>query len=157
MTANQKLTDRDRLEIARRAVAVQKWTGSNQEGVRAGLSETIESCFNFTWCGCLQKWSHQPKRTRCCFHIGAETGGRPEIGIDEDGDRLRMRNKLAQKIKPFRREFPGKNSHSGSVSTRPAKTCNVAKPNWIAAAVEDLRCPRTNRARTSACTQLPGT
>ena len=50
-----------------------------------------------------------------------------------------MRNKLAHEFKPLRRQFIGKNSHSGGISTRSVKTRNEAKSTWIITAVENDR------------------
>jgi hypothetical protein len=42
-------------------VAVKKWAGPDQEGIRTGLGEAIESCFNFDSVARPQNWSRHPE------------------------------------------------------------------------------------------------
>ena len=79
-------------------MAVQKWAGPDQEGVRTGLSEAIESCFNFARFARLQNWSRHPECARCRYRISPEAGGRAKIYVYENSDGLRTWNKLVQKL-----------------------------------------------------------
>src|ERR1700730_6665391 len=85
--------------------AVHEWTRSDKERMNPARSQYMESVSNLAFVARLHLLNREAERACRLIHIGLESPGRAEVGIDESSDGLGMRKQLMQKLEPLRCQF----------------------------------------------------
>jgi hypothetical protein len=76
-------------------------------------------------------------KLRSFFQRGHLSGGRREIRIDEDGDKAKTRQQVAQQAQSFRFQFVGQQCKACRISARTAEAVDQTRLDWIATHSKD--------------------
>jgi hypothetical protein len=102
-------------------VHIEDWIASDQQRVHLVLGEHYEGAFDCLLVACFHNAKVETQRLRRPAHVGRMSPPLRGIGVDQGSKSGRVRNKLAQQPKPFRREVGGNDRHSRGVAIGTSK------------------------------------